>query len=113
MTELRTFGTDQTLDVPGSPRIIGTPGHTPGSVTVHVPALGAVMVGDALTTRHVLTGARGPGPAPFTLAPEEANASLDRIAAIDAAWVLPGHGPVRNGGAAEAVRIARSAAPRT
>lgn len=110
VAELKTYSGDQTLDVPGSPRIISTPGHTPGSVAVHVPAFGAVMVGDALTTRHVLTGARGPGPAPFTLAPQEANASLDRIAATGATWVLPGHGPVWDGGAAEAVRIARGAA---
>lgn len=109
--ELNTFADDRTLDVPGSPRIIGTPGHTPGSVTVHVPAVDAVMVGDALTTRHVLTGARGPAPAPFTLEPQEANASLDRIAATGAKWVLPGHGPAWDGGAAEAVRIARGAAP--
>lgn len=111
VAELKTYSEDQTLDVPGSPRIISTPGHTPGSVAVHVPALDAVMVGDALTTRHVLTGARGPGPAPFTLAPPEANASLDRIAATGARWVLPGHGPAWDGGAAEAVRIVRGAAP--
>lgn len=111
VTELKTYTEDRTLDVPGSPRIFGTPGHTPGSVTVHFPAFDAVMVGDALTTRHVLTGARGPAPAPFTLAPQEANASLDRIAATGATWVLPGHGPAWNGGATEAVRIARGAAP--
>ncbi|HEX4832447.1 MAG TPA: MBL fold metallo-hydrolase [Trebonia sp.] len=111
VTDLSTFSDDRTLDVPGSPRIITTPGHTPGSVSVHVPAVDAVLVGDAMTTRHVLTGAAGPGPAPFTLEPAEANASLDRIAATGATWVLPGHGPAWKGGAAEAVRIARAAAP--
>ena len=52
-----------TLDLPGSPQIIHVPGHTPGSIAVHVPAVDAVFVGDALTTGHVLTGATGPQPA--------------------------------------------------
>lgn len=80
------------LDLPGSPLIIGMPGHSPGSIAVSVPAVDAVFVGDALTTRHVLTGRVGAQPAPFTDDPVLALASLDRIARIDAAWVLPGHG---------------------
>lgn len=62
------------LEVPGSPQIIGMPGHSPGSIAVHVPAVDAVFVGDALTTRNVLTGTRGPQSAPFTDEPAEARA---------------------------------------
>ncbi|MGC4947044.1 MBL fold metallo-hydrolase [Streptomyces sp. DT224] len=80
------------LDLPGSPVIVGMPGHSPGSVAVHVPQADAVFVGDALTTRHVLTGRTGPQPAPFTDDPEQALTSLDRIAGLSASWVLPGHG---------------------
>jgi glyoxylase-like metal-dependent hydrolase (beta-lactamase superfamily II) len=80
------------LDLPGQPAIVGMPGHSPGSVAVHVPLADAVFVGDALTTRHVLTGRSGPGPAPFTDDPAQARASLDRIAPLAASWVLPGHG---------------------
>ncbi len=80
------------LDLPGSPLVIGMPGHSPGSVAVHVAAADAVFVGDALTTRHVLTGREGPQPAPFTDAPEEALTSLERLAGVSASWVLPGHG---------------------
>ena len=98
------------LDVPGSPRIIHTPGHTPGSVAVHVPALDALFLGDAMTTRNVLTGVTGPKPAPFTLEPNQAVASLDRIEGVDATWVLPGHGPAWDGGVPEAVRLIREAA---
>jgi glyoxylase-like metal-dependent hydrolase (beta-lactamase superfamily II) len=79
--------------VPDTPRIIYTPGHTPGSVTVHVPAVDALFLGDTMTTRNVLTGVTGPKPAPFTLQPKQAVESLDRIEAVDATWVLPGHGP--------------------
>lgn len=98
------------LDLPGSPRIIGLPGHSPGSVAIHVPAADAVFVGDALTTRHVLTGALGPQPAPFTDDPAEAIASLQRLAGLDATWVLPGHGTPWNGGVEEAVRLVTQAA---
>ncbi len=91
--DLQTVADGDVLDVPGSPRIIHTPGHTPGSLAVHVPAADALFLGDTMTTRNVLTGVTGPKPAPFTLEPEQAVASLDRIEDIDATWVLPGHGP--------------------
>ena len=82
------------LDVPGSPRIIHVPGHTPGSIAVHVPAVDALFIGDTMTTRNVLTGVDRPKPAPFTLDPEQAISSLARIGDVDATWVLPGHGRV-------------------
>jgi glyoxylase-like metal-dependent hydrolase (beta-lactamase superfamily II) len=63
-----------------------------------------VFVGDAMTTGHVLTGAQGPGPAPFTLDPNLALASLARLEQLPATWVLPGHGAPFDGGVAEAVR---------
>jgi len=103
----------EVLDAPGSPRIIAVPGHTPGSVAVHVPAVDALFVGDAMTTRDVLTGVTGPKRAPFTLEPAQAVASLQRLAGIDATWVLPGHGPAWDGGAGEAVRLATAAAAST
>jgi glyoxylase-like metal-dependent hydrolase (beta-lactamase superfamily II) len=109
-TELLTVVDNDVLDVPGSPRIIHTPGHTPGSVSVHVPAVGALFAGDTMTTRNVLTGVTGPKPAPFTLEPEQAVASLDRIEDVDATWLLPGHGPAWDGGVSEAVRLIRDAA---
>ncbi|HET7018565.1 MAG TPA: MBL fold metallo-hydrolase [Streptosporangiaceae bacterium] len=110
--ELRPAEDGQVLDVPGAPRIIHTPGHTPGSITVHVPAVDALFIGDTMTTRNVLTGARGPRPAPFTLEPKQGLASLDRIDKVDATWVLPGHGPAWDRGVAEAVRLTRDAASR-
>lgn len=111
IAEVKTFTDGVTLDLPGSPRIIHLPGHTPGSVAVHVPAVDAVFVGDALTTGHVLTGAIGPQPAPFTMDAPMALESLTKLEAIPATWVLPGHGPPWSGGATEAVRLARAAAP--
>lgn len=107
LTELVTF-TEATLDVPGSPRVIHLPGHTPGSVAIHVPAVDAVFLGDAFTTRSVLTGAEGPQPGPFTLDPDGARASLDRLDGLQAGWVLPGHGQPWSGGLAEALRRIRA-----
>ncbi|WP_406277258.1 MBL fold metallo-hydrolase [Embleya sp. NBC_00896] len=90
--EVTEIADGDVLDLPGTPAIVGMPGHSPGSVAVHVPLADAVFVGDALTTRHVLTGRAGPQPAPFTDDPAQALASLDRIAGLTASWVLPGHG---------------------
>lgn len=109
-SELQTIADNDVLDVPGSPRIIHTPGHTPGSAAVHLPVIDALFVGDTMTTRNVLTGVTGPKPAPFTLNPEQAVTSLDRIQGIDATWMLPGHGPAWDGGVPEAVRLIREAA---
>lgn len=80
------------LSLPGAPTVIGMPGHSPGSIAVHVAVADAVFVGDALTTRHVLTGVLGPQRAPFTDEPELAGESLGRLAGVKASWVLPGHG---------------------
>lgn len=93
----------QTLDLPGSPEIISMPGHSGGSIAVYVPAADAVFVGDALTTRHVLTGVRGPQPAPFTDNPKQAAKSLENLIATKASWVLPGHGVPWNKGVKAAV----------
>ena len=98
------------LDLPGAPVIVGMPGHSPGSVAVHVPLADAVFVGDALTTRHVLTGREGLQPAPFTDAPAEASASLDRLSALQASWVLPGHGAPWRGSPADVAAAVRTGA---
>jgi glyoxylase-like metal-dependent hydrolase (beta-lactamase superfamily II) len=107
--ELEAIQSDTTLDLPGSPRVIGMPGHTPGSVAYHVQSVDALFVGDAMTTRSVLTGETGPRPAPFTLDPELAKASFESLGQVGARWVLPGHGPAWADGTSEAVRRYRSA----
>ena len=104
LTEVVTFGDGATLDVPGAPRIVHLPGHTPGSVAIHVPGVDAVFLGDAMTTRSVLTGEVGPRLAPFTLEKDQALASLAKLDGIDATWALPGHGEVWSGGLQEALR---------
>ncbi|WP_243229677.1 MBL fold metallo-hydrolase [Microbacterium sp. CIAB417] len=109
LTEVVEVADGDVLDLPGAPVIIGMPGHSPGSVAVHIPAVDAVFVGDALTTRHVLTGRAGAQPAPFTDDAAEANASLDRLSAVQASWILPGHGAPWKGRPAELVAATRAA----
>jgi glyoxylase-like metal-dependent hydrolase (beta-lactamase superfamily II) len=99
------------LDVPGSPRVVFTPGHTLGHCALHLPDRDAVIAGDALVMLDPYTGARGPrivaGAA--TADSERALRSLDALADLDAGTVLTGHGEPWRGGTAEAVRLARQA----
>jgi glyoxylase-like metal-dependent hydrolase (beta-lactamase superfamily II) len=108
LSEVVPFDDGATLDLPGSPRVVHLPGHTPGSAAIHVPAVDALFVGDALTTRNVLTGETGPRIAPFTLDPDGARSSWARLDGIDARWMLVGHGDPWDGGVGEALRQARA-----
>jgi glyoxylase-like metal-dependent hydrolase (beta-lactamase superfamily II) len=110
LTEVATYGDGATLDVPGAPRVILVPGHTPGSAALHVPARDTLFIGDAIATVAVTNGATGPMVAPFTADAALAVASLARLDGIEAQWVLPGHGQPWTGGVGEAVRIVRSGA---
>jgi glyoxylase-like metal-dependent hydrolase (beta-lactamase superfamily II) len=110
LTEVSTFGDGATLDLPGSPRVVTVPGHTPGSAALLLEGHGAVFVGDALVTLSWSTGERGPRISPFCADHAMAVASLARLEGLGASLVLPGHGAAYTGGIDEAVRLAREAA---
>ncbi len=109
LEDVSTYGDGATLDVPGSPKVILVPGHTPGSAALHVPSLDALFVGDALATYAVTTGKRGPQVAPFTADAAQAVESLSRLDNVEAAYVLPGHGEAWTGGTQAAIRQIRDA----
>jgi glyoxylase-like metal-dependent hydrolase (beta-lactamase superfamily II) len=109
LSEVATFGDGATLDVPGAPRVILLPGHTPGSAALHVPGRRALFIGDAMATVAVTNGTTGPMVTPFSADPAQAVASLSRLDGLEADWVLPGHGLPWTGGVGEAVRIVRAA----
>jgi glyoxylase-like metal-dependent hydrolase (beta-lactamase superfamily II) len=109
--EVSTYGDGATLDVPGSPRVILVPGHTPGSAALHFPGHDALFVGDALATHSVTTGINLPRIAPFSADPVQALASLARLDGLEAGFVLPGHGQAWTGGVAAALSEVRGAAP--
>ena len=106
--EVLTYGDGATLDVPGAPRVIHVPGHSPGSAALHMPGLDALFIGDAIATRNVMTGETGPRIAPFTLDPAQALASLARLEDVEAGLVLPGHGEPWTNGVAAALSAARA-----
>ncbi|MDQ3609408.1 MAG: MBL fold metallo-hydrolase [Actinomycetota bacterium] len=105
--------TDGTLDVPGSPRVVPTPGHTLGHVSFDLPGRDAVIAGDAVVTLNPYTGNRGPQiVARAATADSMRNlASLDALAQTGATTVLTGHGEPWTGGAVEAARLAQAAGP--
>jgi glyoxylase-like metal-dependent hydrolase (beta-lactamase superfamily II) len=111
--ELTTFSGGQDLDVPGRPRVIPTPGHSPGHVAFHLPDRGVLIAGDALCTYNPLTGARGPQLMPKAFAADllQMMASLEALERIDAGLMLCGHGEPWTDGPAEAVARAREIGP--
>lgn len=81
-------------------RILDTPGHTLGHVSVFDPATGTLVAGDALRTQNGLEGSNPQ----FTADTAKANASVKKLAQLDVRAILPGHGDPLTTGAAEALR---------
>jgi glyoxylase-like metal-dependent hydrolase (beta-lactamase superfamily II) len=98
------------LDVPGSPRVIPTPGHTPGHCAFHFERHRALFVGDELCTWNFLTGRRGPQlfPKVFNVSTSQCFESLAAIDVLEADVVLPGHGEPWRDGVAAMVEQARA-----
>lgn len=109
--EISSFTDGEVIDVPGAPRALHTPGHTPGSAAIAVEGRGALMTGDAMCTWNAYTGRVGPQIMPSALNMSNAQAleSLDRLAAVEADVILPGHGDPFTQGIQEAIRRARAA----
>jgi glyoxylase-like metal-dependent hydrolase (beta-lactamase superfamily II) len=105
--ELRDFD-DGTLDVPGRPVAIHTPGHTSGHCSLHLPDRGVLLTGDALMTEHAVGRDVGPQllPAFFNTDTDLARQSLERLRPLAADVVVPGHGPAFRGTPAQAVELA-------
>ncbi len=99
---------EETLDVPGRPVAVHTPGHTSGHCSLLLPDRGALLVGDALMTEHAVGRTSGPQLLPdfFNTDTDQARASLQRIRGLAAEVVVPGHGPAFRGTPEQAVRLA-------
>lgn len=105
------FADGAVLDVPGRPRVIHAPGHSPGCVALHFEGHGALFVGDVLFNLNPLTGRRGPqiGPSAFNTSSDQALSSLANLDGTEADVVLFGHGEPWTEGVAAAVSAAREA----
>lgn len=75
----------------GGLRVVATPGHTPGHISLYAPAAGVLFVGDSM-----VSGAHGLRPARGANTWDEAQAleSVRLQAALGAHVVCPAHGPV-------------------
>jgi glyoxylase-like metal-dependent hydrolase (beta-lactamase superfamily II) len=110
VAEVTTYQAGETLPVPGSPKVLATPGHTYGHCSLHLADRDAVLAGDALVTLDPYTARTGP-----RLVARAATAdtgrnlqSLDAIAATGASTVLSGHGEPWTDGAEAMVAKARA-----
>jgi glyoxylase-like metal-dependent hydrolase (beta-lactamase superfamily II) len=111
--EVSTFAEGETLEVPGRPRVVHAPGHTPGCSALLLEGRRVLLTGDVLATRNPLTGRVGPQIMPSGLNRDTPQAlrSLNVLDGIPADVLLPGHGEPWTEGAAEAARLARVAGP--
>jgi glyoxylase-like metal-dependent hydrolase (beta-lactamase superfamily II) len=75
------------IDILGGARVVAVPGHTPGSIAVHLPAHRVLLTGDTIAEaggRAIL--------GPFNTDRPRAWASLRRQAALDIDLACVGHG---------------------
>ena len=109
ITQLDALADGEVLDVPGRPRVIFCPGHTPGSCALLLEDQSLLFSGDALVTLDMTRGNTGPRiiRGPHTDDAQMALDSLDELAATKADTVLPGHGEPWPDGVAKAVELAR------
>ncbi|MEV6305680.1 MBL fold metallo-hydrolase [Actinoplanes sp. NPDC051861] len=86
-------------------RIVGTPGHTLGHISIFEPSTGVLVAGDALRNQNGLEGS-----APeYTANLQLAASSVKKMAGLDVKVILPGHGdPVTDGAADKLKQLAAS-----
>jgi glyoxylase-like metal-dependent hydrolase (beta-lactamase superfamily II) len=111
--EVATFTDGETLELPGRPRAVHAPGHSPGSAALLLEGRRVLLTGDVVCTRNPLTGRLGPQIMPSGLNADTPQAlrSLAALDGVPADVLLPGHGEPWTDGAVEAVRLARAAGP--
>ena len=80
------------LDFGGGARVLAIPGHTEGSIAVHLPEHGVLFTGDTIANvGHLMLGT-------FNQDRARTVASFQRLAALDVETACFGHGePITNG----------------
>lgn len=101
--EVREVEDGDTLDFGGGARVVGAPGHTDGSIGIHLPRHGVLFTGDAIAVSpldgQVMLGV-------FNLDRERALASYRRLAGLESDVACFGHGDPVAGGAGAVLRAA-------
>ena len=88
------------IEIGDGARVIHVPGHTAGSIAIHIPSRGLLFAGDIAVSGETLRMGR------FNADPEEARRSFVKLAEIDADVACLGHGPPITNDAREALRAA-------
>lgn len=101
----------ETVDAPGRPRAIWTPGHTDGHCGFFFEESGVLLTGDAFVTLDPYTGASGPRVVARAATADSAAAlaALDAFSGLSAGVLLPGHGEAWTGDIETALDLARRA----
>jgi glyoxylase-like metal-dependent hydrolase (beta-lactamase superfamily II) len=81
--------------------VLHVPGHTRGSIALHLPSERLLICGDTIGHRR---GRLGPPPKPFTEDMDQAVASIRLLAGLEFDVLCPGHGAPLIGGAGAQVR---------
>lgn len=89
----------------GGARVVHSPGHTPGSIGIHLPDHGVLFTGDCVASaEQVILGV-------FNIDRAQAVASFRRLAALEAATVCFGHGDPLTDDAAAVMRASADGDP--
>ena len=105
-TKARAWTADELQALPGSPRSVLVPAHTPGHTAFLLQSAQAVVTGDALVTGHPVnkeTGVVQMLHPMFHSRPGDVREALRRLSDVDASLILPGHGPAMRKRLADAV----------
>ncbi len=86
-----TLAANQSFDWCGGCRIMATPGHTPGHISLWLPEHKTVIAGDAMALEEGRPAIANPQ---FTLDMAEAQASMDKLLALPAQAIICYHGGV-------------------
>ena len=107
---VETFTDGETLDVPGRPLGIHTPGHTVGHAAYALLAEHILFCGDAIATQSMIRGGVGPQLLDdrFHADPHLARESLGHLASLGTNLLLPGHGDPWNGPIDEVIEAVRA-----
>lgn len=87
---------DLLKELPGQPKPISVPGHTPGHAVILLQNAGAIVTGDALITGHSTSRHTGPQMLDrmYHTDADKALSATHGLDDVDASIILPGHGPV-------------------
>ncbi|MFF2008606.1 MBL fold metallo-hydrolase [Streptomyces sp. NPDC058195] len=101
----RELADGDVLGFGGGARVVHAPGHTPGSIGIHLPRHGVLFTGDSVAgVGEVILGV-------FNIDPDLAMASFRRLAALEPDIACFGHGDPLAGGAAAVLRASADRYP--